>query len=76
MTGKLTLSVDREVIRKAKRLAKKRGMSVSRMVQTYLEVVSRAPDSETDPPILRRLRGSLRGASVDDYRRHLREKYQ
>ena len=76
MIGKLTLSVDREVIRKAKRLAKKRGTSVSRMVQTYLELVSRAPDPGTDPPVLRRLRGSLKGASVDDYRRHLREKYR
>lgn len=76
MTGKLTLSVDPEVIRKAKRVAKKRGTSVSRMVQTYLEIVSRAPDPEADPPVLRRLRGSLKGVSANDYRRHLREKYR
>lgn len=76
MTGKLTLSVDREVIRKAKRVAKERGTSVSRMVQNYLELVSRKPDAEVDPPVLRRLRGSLKGATVNDYRRYLREKYR
>jgi hypothetical protein len=46
------------------------------MVQTYLELVSRAPGADDDPPVLRRLRGSLKGASVGDYRRYLREKYR
>jgi hypothetical protein len=76
MTRKLTLSVDPEVIRRAKRVAKQRGTSVSRMVQTYLELVSRSPAVGEDPPVLRRLRGSLKGASVDDYHRYLREKYR
>ncbi|HEV8609009.1 MAG TPA: DUF6364 family protein [Thermoanaerobaculia bacterium] len=76
MTRKLTLSVDAEVIRKAKRAARQRGTSVSRMVQTYLELVSRTPGAGDDPPVLRRLRGSLKGVSVGDYRRYLREKYR
>jgi hypothetical protein len=76
MTRKLTLSIDGDVIRRAKRVAKQRGTSVSRMVQTYLELVSRAPGADDDPPVLRRLRGSLKGASVGDYRRYLREKYR
>ena len=76
MTRKLTLSVDPEVIRRAKRVAKQRGTSVSRMVQTYLELVSRSPKAAEDPPVLRRLRGSLKGGSVNDYRRYLREKYR
>jgi hypothetical protein len=45
------------------------------MVQTYLELVSRTPGTDDDPPVLRRLRGSLKGVSVGDYRRYLREKY-
>jgi hypothetical protein len=46
------------------------------MVQTYLDVVSRSPKVTDDPPVLRRLRGSLKGGSVNDYRRYLREKYR
>ena len=76
MTRKLTLSVDPDVIRRAKRVAKQRGTSVSRMVQTYLELVSRPPKTAEDPPVLRRLRGSLKVGSVNDYRRYLREKYR
>jgi hypothetical protein len=76
MTRKLTLSVDSEVIRRAKRLAKQRGTSVSRMVQTYLDLVSRSQKAADDPPVLRRLRGALKGGSVNDYRRYLREKYR
>jgi hypothetical protein len=46
------------------------------MVQTYLELVSRSPAAGEDPPVLRRLRGSLKGVSVGDYHRYLREKYR
>jgi len=76
MTRKLTLSVDPAVIERAKQAAKKRGTSVSRMVETYLELVSRSPETGQDPPVLRRLRGSLKGVSLRDYRRYLREKYR
>jgi hypothetical protein len=76
MTRKLTLSVDSGVIRRAKRVAKQRGTSVSRMVQTYLELVSRPPGTDDDPPVLRRLRGSLKGVSAGDYLRYVREKYR
>jgi hypothetical protein len=76
MTRKLTLSLDPDVIRRAKRVAKQRGTSVSRMVQIYLDLVSRSPKVAEDPPVLRRLRGLLKGGSVGDYRRYLREKYR
>jgi hypothetical protein len=46
------------------------------MVQTYLDLVSRSAKEAEDPPVLRRLRGSLKGGGVNDYRRYLREKYR
>jgi len=46
------------------------------MVQNYLDLVSRSPKAAGDPPVLRRLRGSLKGGSVNDYRRYLREKHR
>lgn len=77
--SKLTLNVDPRVADRAKRYAKKRGVSVSRLVETYLASVSNQGaevTDEDDPPILRSLRGSLKGTSVRDYHKYLEEKYK
>jgi len=37
MNAKLTLSLDKQIISSAKKFAKKRGTSISRMVEEYLE---------------------------------------
>ncbi len=51
MKTKLTLSIDPEVIARAKEEAQRRGTSVSDMVETYLAVVSNLGGSEiqTEP---------------------------
>ena len=60
MSSRLTLSMNEKVIRQAKRYARSNGISVSVMVQRFLETVT-APQKEPDPPpVLARLRGSLR----------------
>jgi len=41
--GKLTLSVDPSVVKRAKDYAARRGTSVSRLVESYLDLVSRPP---------------------------------
>jgi hypothetical protein len=77
--SKLTLSVDDGVVRRAKRYARARGTSVSRLVERFLSLVAmddRAALAGKQPPILRRLRGSLKGTSPGDYRRHLVRKYR
>ena len=77
---KLTLSVDEHVVARAKRYAEARGTSVSRLVQTMLELVSAAPTHTPGrsgaPPVLARLRGSLGRGSIGEYRRHLERKYR
>jgi hypothetical protein len=75
--SKLTLSVDEAVVKRAKRYAARRGVSVSQLVEQYLELVSRppAPRAADTPPVLQMLRGAGRGAALDDYRRYLRKKY-
>jgi hypothetical protein len=60
-TQKLTLSVDPDVIDAAKRYA---------AAVTSENVPSRIP------PVLARLRGALRGLSIEDHREHLAEKYR
>jgi len=75
--SKLTLSVDDRVISRAKRYAKQRGVSVSKMVETYLAAVAAASSPvKQDAPILRSVRGSLAKADLTGYRKHLVAKYR
>lgn len=76
--SKLTLSVDPQVVARAKRYAAARGTSVSQLVETLLDLVaSGGPESATEtPPVLSRLRGSLRKGSVEDHRRYLTKKFK
>jgi hypothetical protein len=74
--SKLTLSVDRLVVSSAKRYAKARGISVSRMVESYLASVSSPPGPSAEQPVLRSLRGILKNAGRDEYRKHLTSKYR
>jgi hypothetical protein len=77
---KLTLSVDRAVVDGAKRYARARGTSVSQLVESMLRLVSTRPAGREQPvaapPVLQRLRGSLKRGAVTDYRRHLERKYR
>lgn len=73
---KLTLSVDGNVVRRAKRYAAARGTSVSRLVEGYLDLLSRPPGSDDQTPVLRLLRGAGRGVPADAHRRHLGRKYR
>ncbi|MDP1569270.1 MAG: DUF6364 family protein [Vicinamibacterales bacterium] len=73
---KLTLSVDAEVVRRAKVYAEGRGVSVSALVETFLDLVARGRSSEEEtPPVLARLRGVLRDADVEAHRAYLERKH-
>ena len=74
--SKLTLSVDETVIARAKEYAKRRGASVSKLVEDYLDFLSEPPKSKTDAPVLRELRGSLKRAGSEEYKRYLVRKYR
>jgi hypothetical protein len=74
--AKLTLNVDERVVARAKKLAEQRSTSVSRLVERYLDLVSRPRPSKDVPPVLARLRGSLAGVDAESYRQHLERKYR
>jgi hypothetical protein len=75
--AKLTLSVDDQVISRAKQFAKSHGSSISEMVETYLSSVSGpAPRSAGAAPIVNSLRGIIKSADIEDYRKHLAAKYR
>ena len=82
---KLTLSVDAHVVQNAKRYARGRGTSVSRLVETVLRLVASSAESgagakigekKAVPPVLARLRGSLARGDRNTYRRYLEHKYR
>ena len=75
--AKLTLSVDARVVSRAKQFAKRQGISVSEMVESYLSAVAAPPAGGAGAtPILQSLRGVLKHADVDEYRKHLAAKYR
>lgn len=74
---KLTLSVDGAVILRAKAYAEARGTSVSRLVENMLRMVSsHGDDVVMEPPVLKRLRGSITSVSEADYKNYLVKKYK
>jgi hypothetical protein len=47
MNAKLTLSLDKEVIEKAKAYAKEQGISLSKMLENYLKVITKKSEKDT-----------------------------
>ena len=74
---KLTLSMEPEVVYRAKEYAKKKNISLSRLIQDYLDQISKhtpEPDDKINPDILA-LTGILKGKIPDDID-IIEEKYQ
>lgn len=80
MATKLTLRMDETLIEQAKREAKRRGKSLSRLVADYFERLERLREEDENdlPPITKRLHGIAAGSELteEDYRRHLEEKHR
>ena len=82
MSTKLTLRLDDGVIRKAKKKASARGISLSRMVEDYFKAVAEQDVQEVrESPVLYEVSGVLSGKKDAaelraGYRKHLTEKYR
>lgn len=72
---KLTLSVEENVIEKAKRFSERHDTSVSKLVTEFLSRLAEARGNRT--PVVSRLRGIVpRETDTKEYYRHLRRKYR
>lgn len=72
---KLTLSVDQEVIERARRYSIRHKTSISQLVSTYLSQLDSPPERRFSP-LVHRLRGILpRDVSMEEYHRYLEEKH-
>ncbi|RLA43190.1 MAG: antitoxin [Gammaproteobacteria bacterium] len=77
MQSKLTLRLDDSLINQAKIFAEQHDKSLSQVVSDYFELLTKGIESPEAPAITKSLIGVLGGADVtlDDYKRHLEEKY-
>ena len=74
MTTKLTLTIEEKVIKTAKKYARKKGKSLSGLVENYLKLLS-AEDKSTNEVTSRvtRLRGSVKLPVGFDYNKTLED---
>jgi len=73
---KLTVRVPRNLLEGAKRYARQHDTTLTRLVSEYLRQISAESDPLADAPTVQRLSGALsQDVSLQDYRRHLEEKY-
>lgn len=77
MQSKLTLRLDDSLIKQAKIFAKQHEKSLSQVVSDYFQLLTKDVESTETPSITQSLIGVLGSADVtlDDYKRHLEEKY-
>ena len=78
MSTKLTLTVDKQVIKEAKEYARRQGRSLSNLIEDYLKSLIEPPSPANDEfeysPIVQSLKGSVNVSEDDfDYREVLEE---
>jgi hypothetical protein len=73
MNTKLTLTIERSVIEKAKRYARERERSLSDLIENYLKALTdeKEPDDMDLSPTLQQLRGSFKLPKDFDYKKEL-----
>ena len=73
MNTKLTLTIEKSVIEKAKSYARGKGRSLSDLIENYLKMVTKE-DTKIDidiPPIVKSLKGSFKAPKDFDYEKEL-----
>jgi hypothetical protein len=73
MNAKLTLTIDKSTIKRAKKYAGSKGRSLSNIIENYLKVIT--TDSQNieveDTPIVKSLKGSFSAPADFDYKKEL-----
>jgi hypothetical protein len=79
MSDKLTLRIEDQLIKKAKKIAHHRGKSLSRLVSEYFQYITSSENTDhlTLPPHVKSLYGSLSDSQIkeSDYKEYIRDKY-
>lgn len=83
MDSKLTLKLDENIIERAKKYASAKKLSLSKLIESYLNSLTKEGEEENDFEISPFVRSISSGASIPadidykkEYAEHLDEKYQ
>ncbi|MDT7827693.1 DUF6364 family protein [Pricia sp. S334] len=78
MNTKLTLTIEREIIERAKQYAKDKNRSLSDIIENYLKTLTdKRPDTENKlSPAVESLKGSFRPPKDFDYKKQLRDRLE
>ena len=73
MNTKLTLTIEKAVIDRAKKYAKEKDNSLSGIVENYLKVITRESDKSDIEitPLIKSLKGSFKAPEHFDYKKEL-----
>lgn len=79
MDTKLTLKLDNSIIEQAKTYAKKKNTSLSKLIESYLDLLVNPKDTQEVTPLVKSLSGVVNlPKNYDykkDYKKHLTDKY-
>jgi 2-hydroxy-3-keto-5-methylthiopentenyl-1-phosphate phosphatase len=76
MTTKLTLTVEKNVIEKAKSYAKHTGRSLSELVENYLETLTEVKEDGELSPALKKIVGAVKVPTDFDEKKELEEYFK
>lgn len=79
MNTKLTLTIEKEIIEKAKAYAKEKNRSLSDIIENYLKTLTAKEDktrSKPLSPIVKSLKGSFKTNKTMDYKKELRNRLE
>ncbi len=79
MNTKLTLTIEQEVIKRAKEYAKDKNRSLSDIIENYLKVLTKEEQKQKNKklnPVVKSLKGSFKMPKNMDYKKELRNRLE
>ncbi len=79
MNTKLTLTIEQEIIQRAKEYAKNKNRSLSDIIENYLKILTKeekAKELKKLNPIVKSLKGSFKMPKNMDYKKELRNRLE
>lgn len=79
MNTKLTLTIEREIIERAKKYAKEKNRSLSDIIENYLKIIIKeGPENMGRPlnPVVKSLKGAFKTNKDLDYKKELRNRLE
>lgn len=79
MNTKLTLTIEREIIERAKKYAKEKNRSLSDLIENYLKILTKEERKQKEKslnPVVKSLKGSFKTSKKLDYKKELKNRLE